>query len=102
MTKPIIFDEEEIQQIIRSISEPTFRFIMRRMKKTIYDHERYKQISLAQFMMVITWAMGSVDANMLRFLENFHKLQSGEALDFDMLRTLFVKGLYEQLDVVLQ
>jgi hypothetical protein len=102
MAKPITFNDDEISNLVRTIAEPTFNYIMRRIRKEIYNHERYSKISLDQYLMVLCATMGSVDANMLRFMQNFAKLQNAQDVDLEILRGVFIKCLYSQLDIVLQ
>lgn len=100
MTKE--FTEDEMKEILVKIAEPTFKFLLKRINTKILDDETVNKMSLSCFLSILCGALALIDANALRWMENFHELQSGKKLDFDKLRMIHTKNLYKQLESILQ
>lgn len=92
--------DEEIKFIIDKVARPTFKYFMKRMNNEVIKKHGNMQLNLFMNLFIVT--MTNIDANALRWLENFFKIQSGQPLDFEALRTSFYHRLNEQLGIILQ
>ena len=92
--------DEEVRHIINRVAAPTFKFFMKRVNNEIIKQHKDMQLNLFINIFIVT--MTNIDANALRWIENFFKMQSGQPLDFEALRTSFFHRLNEQLGIILQ
>ena len=94
--------EEEMQEITKTIAEPTFKYMMKRVSNNILDDKHNQKMDINTFLSILCAALASIDANALRWMENFYMIQSGQLLDFEKLKDVHSKNLTSQLKVMLQ
>jgi nucleosome binding factor SPN SPT16 subunit len=96
------FSEDELNELVKLIAEPTFKYMMKRVSNNILDDKHNNKMDIAEFLSVLCAAIASIDANALRWMENFYRIQSGQMIDFEKLRIAHTKNLHDQLKIVLQ
>lgn len=94
--------EDEMKYLVELIAEPTFKYMMKRVSKHIIDDKEYNRINVNQFLTLLCAAIALIDANALRWMENFYQINSGQLLDFEKLREVHYKNLSLQLKTILQ
>lgn len=92
--------DQEAAILIQRIAEPTFNYLMKRIQKEILHHEDYKTIPLNLFLNIITATIAETDANILRWLEVFHKIATNREMDFDALKQVFISRLNDNLEIL--
>lgn len=102
MDKQLELSEKEINEIIRTIAEPVFRYVMKRIQNKILLDKKRGTMSMNSFLSVFVASMASVDANLFRWAENFYHMKTNQPIDFDKLKITYFKNLNEQLKVILQ
>jgi len=100
MTKELT--EKEMKELVITLAEPTFKFMMRRVSLKILDDTNHKTISINEFLTVLCATIATIDANALRWMERFYNIECGEKIDFDKLKMVHTKNLYDQLKIILQ
>lgn len=100
--KPKQLTEEEFYILIHKIAKPTFNFMLKRIKNEILKNEVHKSLDLNQFFNVIVASMGSIDTNLIRWMQNFHKIKTNSEIDSVSIFMSFIKYLQEQLKTVVQ
>ena len=94
--------EEQFYLLVHKISKPTFNFILKRINNEILKSEVHKSLDLNQFFNVIVASMGSIDTNLIRWMQNFHKIKTNSDIDSVSIFMAFIKHLQEQLKTVVQ
>jgi hypothetical protein len=94
--------DTEILELVQKLAEPTFRFMLRRIKKEILMGDTYSDMELNTFVSIVVASMVSVDANMLRWIEGFHKIKTNSEMNFSALKLIFIDKLNEQLKVLVR
>ena len=100
--KPIKLSEEEFYELVHEISKPVFRFMMRRITKEVLNNKEYQHLDVNDFFSAIIASMSSIDTNMIRWMQGFYKIKTNANLDQTKLVMSFMRGLQEQLKVVVQ
>jgi hypothetical protein len=93
-------NDKEAAILVRRIAEPTFKYLMKRIQKEILNHDDNKDLPLNMFLNIITAAIAENDANILRYLEVFHKISTNREIDFDALKLGFISRLEDNLKVL--
>jgi len=102
MTKNLELSDNDMTRIIKSISEPAFKYILKQIKKKILVHNKMSQISINDFLNILVCAMAATDSNLFRWAENFYNLKMDAPIDFDKLKRAYFDNLNYQLRIVLQ
>lgn len=102
MTKSINLSDNDMTKIIKSISEPVFKYALKHIKKKILTHKQLSSMSINDFLNVLVASMASTDSNLFRWAENFYNLKTNAPIDFEKLKRAYFENLNYQLQVVLQ
>lgn len=94
--------DEQLNKLISDIARPVFKYMLKRINKEILENDDYKDMDENQFYNVIIACMASIDTNMLRWIENFHKIKTNRELDFQALHAAFINNVNQQLKVILK
>lgn len=93
--------DQDIQYLVKLISAPTYKYMMRRINRFILQDKRLADISVNSFINVLVVAVASMDANSLRWIEKFYKMKTGQDINFDTLKFALTKNLNAQLGIEL-
>lgn len=99
-TKPLT--EQEFFDIMYKISKPTFNFMIKRINKEILDNPDYKDLDLNDFFNIIIGSMSATDMNMIRWMQEFHKMKTNYTIDQNKLLMPFLNTLNKSLQVTVQ
>jgi len=86
--------EQEMIQMVRSISQPIFNYAIKRFIKQIKEQP---EISLNIIINLFVCSMATCDANLLRWIKSFTMAKTGKDINIDKLKDLFTKELNVQL-----
>lgn len=88
------FTEDEIIQIVRSISQPVFNYAIKRFVKQVKEQTG---MSLNTMITVFLGSMATCDANLLRWVKSFGMAETGKDVQLEKLKEFFNKELNVQL-----
>ena len=91
--------EAEIDGIIRSIAEPSFRYISRRIDRMLISNQKIHPMNPIDMTTIMTASMSVIDANMIRTIQGIYKLATGKEVNVAKLHELFSESLKRQLKI---
>ena len=94
-------EEEHMKYLVELIGKPTLKYMMRRIHNNILSDADNKDMSINTFISIIIASLATIDANFLRWIEQFYREKVGTDIDFDKLRFSLAKNLNEQLGIEL-
>ncbi len=89
--------DKEVTEFVMTISEPVYKFMLRRIQNKILQEEDMQDISINSFITIIIVSLATMDANFLRWTQKFYRLTTGESVDFDKLRASFINYFNQQI-----
>jgi hypothetical protein len=90
--------DKELTELVRSISEPVFKFTIKRFMKQIKEAAG---IDLNSAITAFIASMAATDANLLKFIKAFAMNETKENLDIEKLKQFFSRELNIQLEAKL-
>lgn len=102
MTKPKELTEKEFNKLIHKLSKPTFNYILKRINKEVLENEEFKSLEANQFYNLLVASLASVNTNLLRWVQAFHKIKTNDEINFTALRKALHHHIDEQLKVIVQ
>lgn len=100
--KVLELSESQINHLVQTISEPTFKFMMRRVGKVIFEDPAYHGLGVNTFISILLNCMATTTAAEFNWIDIYMQKEIGEALDMEKARSLFTKRLYAALKIELQ
>lgn len=89
--------QSELDELLRSIAEPTFKYFMKRVENNIINNSDCKNMDVQVFMSIIIHAVSMIAANSTRFAENFYNIKTAKLIDEEALKSKFINTYLEQL-----
>ena len=95
-----ITTNDEATKIVERIAKPVFNYMLKRINKEIIENKSLKTLPLNMFINILVAAIGSTDANMLRWIEVFHKIKTNNEIDFEGLHMSLMSRINDNLKVL--
>lgn len=89
-------NDSEVTELSKLLAEPIFKFFIRRMQKVV--HANHPDMPMQIFTLIFMSGLSSLNANLLRWLESFHKVNTGKDVNFFALK----KSLDKRIDDALK
>lgn len=102
MRKPEELTDEQFNELIDAIARPTFNYMLKRITKEVLENKDYKSLDANQFYNMLIAMMSSMNTNLLRWIQTFHKIKTNDEINFTALQSALIHHTNEQLKIVLQ
>jgi len=99
MNKTLEMSDKDLQYFAKLIGAPTFNYMMKRIENHVLQDKNLSNISMNSFINIIIMVMASMDANTLKWIEEFFKLKTGEVIEIDKLKYALATNLNSQLGI---
>ena len=99
--KPKQFTDEELMELINSISGPTFKYMMKRISNKIITDKQYDNMPIDKFIAILVSALVPVNVNVINWISNFYTASTNEKIDTEMLIHGFIGQLNSQMGIIL-
>lgn len=90
--------QEEIRELVESISRPVFNYAIKRFAKQIKSHD---EMHINDLITVFLGSMATCDANLLRWVKTFGMNQTKQNVNMDLLKDFFMREVTQQLELKL-